>query len=273
MGLFDFRSREQRIRDRVVEVRELASKLNADYNYGIESVKYFFSDVSEEMKECNTIVGESEGFQYCFIEYYHVGHGKNDHSRWISKFSLRMNDEEFPDFTLQTKDKALQGVGCLLLFSVPFVVGPLIAILSSIHILFSMLKNAPKEGFLGIIVFSLVFLLFAGLFGFVGYLIFSDAIKTYKQIYNQGQYYIRDAFFREKYVILSDVDTRYIRRVFTEKVCIRVSSYWPEKISIDVKNGCIHEELNSEQLSFPKCFEIIKKRTRDALIFELDDEF
>ena len=94
MGFFDlFDTRESKVRGRVDQIQALASKLNADYNYGIESVKYFFSDVSEEMKECNTIVGESEGYEYCFIEYYHIGRGKNDHSKWVTKYSLRLNDE------------------------------------------------------------------------------------------------------------------------------------------------------------------------------------
>ncbi|MBQ2592037.1 MAG: hypothetical protein II567_01980, partial [Candidatus Riflebacteria bacterium] len=119
MGLFDFETTETKVRNRTPLVKSIAQKLDADYQYSIRGVKDKFNiEDSSECENSNVIVGEKNGFEYCFIEYYHVGRGKNDHSKWVSKVSLRLNDT-FPDFDLQTRSSALSGVGCMAVLSLP----------------------------------------------------------------------------------------------------------------------------------------------------------
>ena len=280
MGFFDlFDTRESKVRGRVGQIQALASKLNADYYYGLDAVKnIFFSDIDEDMKNSNVIVGESEGYEYSFIEYYHVGHGKNDHSKWISKYSLRMNYEDFPDFTLQTRKSAILGASCLLVFSLFFCGIPLFIFLNFALAFFRDNKKVFSTGPGPLQVSSILmcgfFLLLLAIFVIIGYLIISSVIKTFRQINNQGQYYIRNPEFRQKYVILSDMDASLIRKVFTDEVCSRVVNYKPEIGSITIKNGCILGGFNyNEQLDYSNCLKTINNLVKEAQIFERDDEY
>ena len=116
-------------------------------------------------------------------------------------------------------------------------------------------------------------LLFFGAFGFISYLLLSNTLKTYKQIKNQYQYYIRNPEFREKYVILSDDDARSISKVFTEKVCSRIVNYKPEIDHLQISNNCLLEDIpNDEQLTYLRCLEYIDKLTKEAQLFEKDEE-
>ena len=269
-----FNSHENKTKERVHPVQALASKFNADYHYGINEDCYlFFSDISDEMKECNVIIGESEGYEYCFLEYYHLKSGKNDSSKWITKYSLRLNDLEFPDLELQTRKSALNGVGCMLFFGLPFLGIP---VFIAFNFIFAFIKSGmgiSKETLMIPIVMGLILLFFLVILGFIAFIFFGSAIDTLKKIKNQNQYCIRNPLFREKYVILTDVDKDLIRKVFNEKVCSRVVNFRPEIDYIRIHKGCISGEFSyNEQLSYNNCSKYISKLTKEAKIFERDEE-
>ena len=275
MGFFTFESAESKMKSRIGPVKALSEKLDADYYHGIETVRNtFFPDIKDDLKDSNVIVGESEGYRYCFLEYYHQGRGKNDHSKWVSKISLRLNEENFPDFDLQTKKSALASAGCILAFALPFGAVPVFMFLNFIFIFLvgGGSKSVPKEGILIPIIMGLGFLLFAAVFGTVAYLMLSTAIDTYKQVKNQGKYCISNPQFREKYVIMTKTDANRIRKVFNEKVCSRIVSYRPELESINIKDNCIHRECDyNQQLSYPLCLKYINMLVKEAQLFEKDE--
>ncbi len=272
MGLFSFESPESKMRSRMGPVKAIADRLNADYYHGIEEVKdTFFPSINDEMKNSNVIVGESEGYRYCFIEYYHRGRGKNDHSKWISRIALRLNEEDFPDFDLSSKSSALFSVGCFIAFALPFGIVPLI-MLTSFIFMFLNNKAIPKDSQLIPIIIGLGFLFFTLIFGAISFFIINYALKTYKQINSQGKYCISNPKFRDKYVILTDSDEYRIRKVFNEKVCSRIVDFNPEISSISIQNNCIQKGCDyNEQLSYPLCLKYINQLVKEAQIFEKDE--
>ena len=162
MGLFSiFEGRDSKIRSRIGPIRALCSQLNANHYYGVESVRnIFFSEIDNEMENSNVIVGKTEQYSYCFIEYYHIGRGKNDHSKWVAKASLRLNEESFPNFDLWKKKTALFNIGCLTLLSLPFVTVSLFAFISIIPQIFLLLKTKVDITIFFVhTLFSLVFFL------------------------------------------------------------------------------------------------------------------
>lgn len=268
MGLFDFETAETKVRNRTPLVKSLAQKLDANYQYGIRGVKEKFNiGDSSDCENSNVIIGEKDGFEYCFIEYYHIGRKKNDHSRWESKISLRLNDT-FPDFDLQTRSSALSGVGCMVVFALP-ILGFSLFLLSQI-LLFCFILFHSKFGFqLEMLIPMGMFVLFGSIFGFGGWSIISSALKTYRQINNQGQYYIRNPKFKGKYVILSDADVYRVRKVFNDNVCSKIVKFTPEITSISCKKNCLQKDFGSnEQLSYPLCIKYLDPLVKQAEIIE-----
>ncbi len=268
MGLFDFETAETKVRNRTPLVKSIAQKLDADYQYSIRGVKDKFNiEDSSECENSNVIVGEKNGFEYCFIEYYHVGRGKNDHSKWVSKVSLRLNDT-FPDFDLQTRSSALSGVGCMAVLSLPFLGIPFFLLSQLLMFCFAFFHS--KSGFqLEMLIPMGAFILFGSIFGFIGWSIFSSALKTYKQINNQGQYYIRNPKFKEKYVILSDADVYRVRKVFNDNVCSKIVKFTPEITEISCRNNCLKKDFGSnEQLSYPLCHNYLIPLVKQAELLE-----
>ena len=113
------------------------------------------------------------------------------------------------------------------------------------------------------------FILFGSIFGFIGWSIFSSALKTYKQINNQGQYYIRNPKFKEKYVILSDADVYRVRKVFNDNVCSKIVKITPEITEISCRNNCLKKDFGSnEQLSYPLCHNYLIPLVKQAELLE-----
>lgn len=265
MGLFNFESAETRVRNRSSIVKGLAQKLKAQYQYGIRGIKEKFDIGSSE--NSNVIVGEIKGFEYCFTEHYHSKSGKNDHSRWISEVSLRLNDE-FPDFELSTKSSALTGAGCMMVLGLPFLGVPIFMTLQAL--LFIIFSFMDKSGTGLVALFPLIFFIgFACIFGAIGWFIFSSGLKTFRQVNNQGKYYIRNPKFKEKYVILSDADVYRVRKVFTDKVCSKLVNFRPEIQKINCTKNCLKAEFGSnEQLSYPLCSKYLGPLVKQAEIIE-----
>ena len=71
MGLFDFETAETKVRNRTQFIKSLAQKLDATQLFDLRTVSKKFSFDILEAKKCNIISGEYNGFEYCFIEYYH----------------------------------------------------------------------------------------------------------------------------------------------------------------------------------------------------------
>ena len=265
MGLFSFESAETNARNRTPIVKGLAQKLNAQYQYGIRGIKEKFDIGSSE--DSNVIFGEIKGFEYCFTEHYHRKSGKNDHSRWISEVSLRLNDE-FPDFEVSTRSSALTGAGCAIVLGLPFLGIPAFMIFQVIFIIITGLTH--KTGFSLELIFPiLIFLAITGIFGTIGWLIVSSGLKTYRQVNNQGKYYIRNSKFKEKYVILTDADDNRIRRIFNDKVCSKIANSIPQLERINCSKNCLKTEFGSnEQLSYPLCNKYLAPLVKQAEIFE-----
>lgn len=265
-------STDSKIKSRIGPIKEISSQLNAKYYHGIGYVRNtFFTNINQEMENSNVIVGKNKLYNYCFIEYYHIGRGKKDYSRWVSKASFRLNEESFPNFELLKKKTVIYNLGCLTAIVANLVFFSLFFLIAFFHqLLFVLHHDTNMRKF---VMESFFTFLVIGAFGFIAYLIFLNIRKTYKQIKNQSQYYIRNPEFREKYVIITDDDARSICKVFTEKVCSKIVNYKPEIENICISNNCLLENLpNDEQLTYQLCLEYISKLTEKAQIFEKDGE-
>ena len=196
---------------------------------------------------------------------YHKKSGKNDHSRWVSELSVRFN-ENFPDFQLDTRSSALITAWITMILGLPFLGVPVFFLSQFLFFFFKIFKS----GFdIEILVPLLLFFGVGMICGALGWLIFSSGIKTYKQIQNQGQYYIRNSKFKEKYVILSDANVNRIRKLFNDRVCAKIVNFRPNLNSINCINNCLRSEFGrNEQLSYPLCIQYLEKYTKQAQIFE-----
>ena len=265
MGLFDFETAETKVRNRTQLIKSLAQKLDARYLSDLRMVSKKFSFDILQAKKCNIIAGEYNGFEYCFLEYYHQKSGKNDHSRWVSEISVRFN-ENFPDFQLDTRFSALFTAWLTMIFGLPFLGLPVFFLSQFLMFFFKIFKT----GFdIEILVPLLLFFGIGMISGMLGWLLFSPGLKTYKQIHNQGQYYIRNHKFKEKYVILSDANVNTIRKIFNDKVCAKIVDFKPDLDSINCTNNCLRSKFgHNEQLTYPLCMQYLEKFTRQAQIFE-----
>jgi hypothetical protein len=277
MGIFDFESAQTKVRNRIGAVKALADQLNAEYYDGISQIKNKFGidDSDSDIKNSNAIVGELQGFEYCFVEYYHRQHGKNDSSKWVTNVYLRLNKDDFPDFQLMTKTSALTGAGCILIFGLPFFCVPLFLIFQAITMFTTIFKNTYGLGLNVSIIFPLITMTLISLvFGAVGWFIISASIKTIKSVYGQGKYNILNYKFREKYVIISEADVNSIRKVFTENVVSGIVNHKPEITNINCHNCCFSSSFNhNEQLTYALCNKYLGPLLKQAQIFEEPESF
>ena len=73
MALFNITNPEEKVKERTNFIKALSAHLNAEYYNTIDAVAEFFNfNDNFEPSTCNVIVGNIEGFDYCFVEYYHV---------------------------------------------------------------------------------------------------------------------------------------------------------------------------------------------------------
>ena len=266
MGLFDFETAETKVRNRTQLIKSLAQKLDAKHLTDIRQVTNKFSFYSSsDTKNCNIIVGNYKGFDYCFIEYYHKKCGKNDHSRWVSEVSLRFNNN-YPDFELETKSSAQIKAWLMMIFGLPFLGVPIFFISQFLFFFFKIFKS----GFdIEILVPFFLFIGFGVLFGVIGWFVFSGGFRTLKQIQNQGQYYIRNSKFKEKYVILTEANVNRVRKTFNDKVCSKIVNFIPAIQSINCSSNCLKSEFGrNEQLTYPLCMQHLEQLAKQAEIFE-----
>ncbi len=262
MGLFEEEDAYTKVTNRISDVEKLSAKLNGNFINDIEKIKSKFSiDGSErDLDNCNAITGEIQGFEYCFIEYFHRRQGKNDHSHWITKVFLRFN-KDIPDFELNTKNSANKNVWGGFVFGSIFLLIPtgmiVLGIVAIINRNFAQLFNIIPFG-----LFGLIF----GLFG--GWIIHSSK-RTYNQINDQGKYNIHNPRFREKYVIFSDDNLNKIRQTFNENVVSKIVDAKPEISSISVRNNCLSSDFDrNDQLSYASCNKYLAPLLQQAKILE-----
>ena len=268
MGFLDFEDAHTKIKNRIPVIQGLAKKLNAKYIKGYEEVKYKFNikDEIRGIEESNGIVGETQGFEYCFLEYFHEGNAKYDPSGWITNVYLRMN-KDIPDFNLTTKKaavlKSLSG----------FVLGLL---MFSLIILFFILlfrndnmRHYTTGSFSNILLgwvsmgAALIYL------GAKTYLLVYPAIKTIIDIINQSKYYnIKNPKFRKKYVIFSNNPNK-INKIFNENVVSKLIETKPEITEINCHKKILFSRFDTnELLSYASCNTYLTPLLQQAKIME-----
>lgn len=273
MALFSFANPEQKVKERTDFIKALSAHLNAEYYNVIDAVAEFFNfSDNPDLSNCNIIVGNIEGFDYCFVEYFHVGRGKNDHSKWISELSFRMQ-KDIPDFQLITKDSAKRNAGCFIIFGLIFFIPVVVTIIASIVAGTSLLSGKNEAGFLSYI-FIGVYVLVALLFTIIPSFLIYSGIKTLKEINNQRKYNIMNPNFNEKYAIFtdSDTDTYKISKIFNYDFCSKVLNFEPELTEITFDKNCVKKEYDSTQLTLAFCENELKTFLNKAKLFEEREE-
>ncbi|MBP5469179.1 MAG: hypothetical protein J6Z11_08045 [Candidatus Riflebacteria bacterium] len=273
MALFSFANPEQKVKERTDFIKALSAHLNAEYYNVIDAVAEFFNfSYYRDLSNCNIIVGNIEGFDYCFVEYFHVGRGKNDHSKWISELSFRMQ-KDIPDFQLITKDSAKRNAGCFIIFGLIFFIPVVVTIIASIVAGTSLLSGKNEAGFLSYI-FIGVYVLVALLFTIIPSFLIYSGIKTLKEINNQRKYNIMNPNFNEKYAIFtdSDTDTYKISKIFNYDFCSKVLNFEPELTEITFDKNCVKKEYDSTQLTLAFCENELKTFLNKAKLFEEREE-
>ncbi len=227
MGIFD--DAHTKVTKRIGFIKDLASKLNGSFVSNIDGLrlKYNISELYGDLDDSNAITGEIQGYEYCFIEYFHQGNGRYDSSRWGSSVYLLLN-KDIPDFKLTTKKTArLKAIS-------DFIFGIILMILFFI-LLF---RNDNLDSFFH---GSLLENLFVGLIMlfmcvFIGALAFMSMYKTYETfgiINNQNKYNIRNPIFRKKYIIISEDDENKISNIFNENAVLKIIETKPEITEIN----------------------------------------
>ena len=265
--LFGVTARDK-AKGRIEAVKLLSEKMNANYTYGTSSLQDHFNvDNTDEEKDSNVIVGSVDGYPYCFVEYYHIGRGKNEHSRWISYCSLRLKST-CPNFEVSTISSAQSSantqivVGCIFLLPSIFC---LIFIVVSLGLIF---KGRVLEGLL----FPIFPILLNLAFGFFAYNFITSGLQTKKEMKNQSKYDIRNHSFKDKYVILSEADPYKIKKIFTDEVCEGIVNAKPEVNSISVINNCINMKFDrGEMLEYNFCNRCLNTLVSQAELFKLED--
>ena len=244
------------VKSRVSYIKSLAENLNAEYYYGIDRVKNRFNiKVKDGISDSNVIVGNRDGYDFCFVEYYRT----RKHSRWESKLFLRMK-YDLPDFMLMTKESASFQLRFQAIFSGAFILIPIIGFINVI---------AQKGWSSSLIPAACVILLFVG----IGLWLLKDFFKYYKKINNQRLFDISHNKFRDTYVIISDANPNSIRRIFNEKVC---SDFVDNPLDNDliISNKCTSLNFKmDEKLSLISCNDNLDLLLKKVKVFEKADFF
>ena len=255
-------SAKELVRKRAPVIEHLAKMLNAEYFDSVYRVMGQFSiPDNRDMTDCNVISGNIDGYDYCFIEYFHEKRTKNDHSHWVSKVFLRMKYEGFPDFELDTKFGVFFNTAVILIFLIAISIVPAFIFLPSFFSMFPIFRFHGFMGFLSGLFFILVII---GILYFVGKFFF----KSFFKAFDQKKYGILNKKFNEEYVIISDAPVNEIRKVFTEQLCARIVKQ-RGTLCIKVKNNCVSGEFkDNQQLSFELCNSHLNNLLKAVKIFE-----
>lgn len=274
MELFTLESVKTKVKNRIPDLQSLSEKLNANFYDANNQVsvkdmieKFNFHTKDSDIENCYVISGEIQGYEYCFIEYYHKGHGKSDQSRWISKVSLLLNND-YPDFNIMTKKQAYTSMGCLLTFGGIFLSVPFFFIIHFLRLILSVYS----KGDLTLLIPLAGPFLFTLIFGAVGCLICFASLKNFRTIRSQGKYNIQNLKFREKYVIYSDSDVNSIRKVFNENVVSKIVNFKPEITNLTCNKNCLQSDFSYEELlSYESCNKYLGPLLKQAQIIEETD--
>jgi hypothetical protein len=268
MGLFG-PSRIEMMKDRTSEMKVISSRMNAEYYVGIDSVKERFNlDDESDYDNCNVIVGNIEGYDYCFIEYYRPEEyrrgGVRRKAEWKSELYLKVKNDDFPDFHLTTGKSALRS-------SIFGILGALSLIISSIWGLIYCYLTRVTSTFESVITIVFAFILII-VFILSIVIIYSD-INTIKQVKNQDKYAIQNKEFKEKYVILSDEDPEKILNVFTDEVIAKIlerTNAKEKKIDISFYKGVTSVDFQSgTKLAFSFCDSQLHRLLKIVRLFEI----
>ncbi len=262
MGLFYTSSRDM-VSGRIIAIKEIAEKLEADYSYGFNTIQNKFDSFffSHEMQDSNVITGNIDGYDYCFIEYYHQKSGKHDTAHWRSSAILKATNRSIPDFSLALKGPTVKKAKLSIIFGILFLFVPVILLIS----LYSagMLRLDSAALVIGFI--CLVFVL-------VPTIVILASIGTLREVNNQGKYGIHNRAFKEKYVILAHSDPARIRRLFTEKLCTKILRQ-PMDIEVTFTKNCIIQSFNDSLFTYSSCKSTLNLLLDKAKVFEIEDDY
>ncbi len=166
---------KEKLKQRIASVKEIFKQLKADYYYDINTIRSIFNLYSDsEMEESNVIVGKIEDHDYCFIEYYHVGTGRNNHSHWNTNLYMKTKNNNFPNFHLKTKSSTTSLAVLLIILASIFFISSIVLLGT---MLFGKVEGANMFNLFGVII-SLFFLV-------VSSIILIININTLKNTYNR----------------------------------------------------------------------------------------
>ncbi len=254
MELFDSPpSEETLLKERADFLSDLADKMNSELYQGTKLIKNHFSFIKKfDIDDgSNIILGNIEGYNFCFVEDYCIQASKHNRSHWESKFIIEMKQEKFPDFSLEPKKQAIKNylTGLLItlaIFFIPYFV--------------SFFKK--DEVYYIALIISVC----------IGLIVLTICIEGFKNIYQQDKYKINNYSFKEKYVISSKFKPERIREVLTDKVCKKIVNY-PYDLNIRFEKKCIDIDFPwDEKLSYNSCNALINKYIRIVKLFENDSE-
>ena len=256
MGLFGS-SKEEKIQGRADAVKELAEKFHANYYSGIEKVKGNFYIFDYEMNESNVIAGNVDGYDYCFVEYYHERCNKSDYPRWVSTLFLKMKNNKLPSFHLTTKSSAVTSSGLGILQG-------LFYLFLSILFIYLGIDSCRKTSD-----YTYIFPILLGLlFGLLAVALLELYLRPLFKLKSQSKYGIRDKEFLEKYAIISDDDPAEISKVFTEKVCSKIVNSLTD-VDFNLNGSIVRVPFNTDsQLSYSSCRGYLDDLLYKAKIFE-----
>lgn len=244
MGLLE--SCHQNFEERIDRIKAIAETFGAKYSDNMDIVYNTFDiELDSDFNDANIIIGEKDGYDYCFLDTYHISENRKDPSGWKSILILENKNKRFPDFRLVTKNKAIseiitQTLMALFLFILP---------LAFFYLTYIYPSESSKDTssriasiFIGVIcVMSLFFSL----------LFFLNLIQ-YKDIFQQNKYRLIDDF-KEKYVILNANNPQEINKLFTDEICSRIF-YYREDIDLTFHKNCTIFRFGfNEKLSFDSC--------------------
>ncbi len=243
----------QSLKDRANFVKQLADELNAEYYCGLdENIKkkydIAFSRFKKEEKESNVIVGNFEGYEYFFEEFYHERENRRDFSRWISYYRLRLKGK-FPNFTLKTKRNIIQDY-ILSLFTT-FA----LFLLPALLIYINLSNSNPSKAFQ--IFFIFLFLGTWLMFMFLGVVSFIDFY------FQQKKYKTGNQMFDKKYIIQGNPKLDAIKTIFSDEVCSKIANY-PFEFNFIVKNNILVYDRSNKCLKYLN-LEVCKKVLNDSV--------
>ena len=243
---------------RIEPVKAIATQLDATYVRGIDNINRIFPIPKNlDNNNSNAIIGNIDGYDYCFWEYFHIGsHFENYNSYYISKAIIKLKEKYIPPLLLLTKKSAIIKIIKVPFFILLFLIFILVFIFISTNTINSFLKSTIMSFFLICISF------------FNAKDLLKKWVETLKNYNNQKIYNFSNQKFKEKYVILSKGDPQQIRNLFDEKVCSRIINY-KANLYIEINNTSITSYFKTnEKLTYNLCQNHLNIILKQAKLFE-----